>query len=116
MAVTTNTVTGDNNQIGFERRVRYVWPIIITQEDVDLGVRELQLVYGILSKDYWRMNSAYGKMGLIINEQESIDMETRNLEFLRCSGKCSLTETYRPGRLAELVDTMDKSIDFKTWE
>lgn len=109
------TNTGDNNQIGFERRARYVWPII-TQDDVDLGVRELQQVYGILSKEYWRTNSACGKMGLIINEQESIDMESMNLEFLRCSGKCSLTETYRPGRLAELVDAMNNSINFKTGE
>lgn len=104
-----NTVTNDNNQVSFERSDRYVWPVITQEDDVDLGVRELQQVYGILSKDYWRRNTPYGKMGMVFSERESNEMEFANLEFLRCSDKCSFVKTYAPGRYTELVDAMKSS-------
>lgn len=103
-----NTVTRDNNQVSFERRARYVWADG-KKPTADLGLMELQQVHAMLSKDYWRRNTAYGKMGMVFSEQESNDMEFANLEFLRCSDKCSFVKTYAPGRYTELVDAMKLS-------
>ncbi len=73
------------------------------QNRLDLfSLYELQSVYRVLSKEYWRRNSDIThKMGMVLFHLESQDMEAANADLLRMNDKQTKLE-----QVAELTDIM----------